>query len=145
MSLVHARGLALVRLRSVAGRSGCRCLAAHRRGHRADPQALVPSSPDAWERWEFGDEGFIDKALAEVKTPPRDPAPRNLTPLDSTGVVSFVEAIKVLRPYLSDERRAKIDEVLAWRCGNVRFVIEDPINPSNAWACLRTLDSYGIQ
>jgi len=32
-------------------------------------------------------------------------------------------------------------QVLAARSGQVRFVLEDPVNPSNAWACLRTLDS----
>ena len=36
-------------------------------------------------------------------------------------------------------------EVIDQRCGGARFVIENPINPSNAWACLRTLDSFGVQ
>ena len=38
-----------------------------------------------------------------------------------------------------------IQAVMGERTGRVRFVLEDPINPSNAWACLRTLDSFGVQ
>jgi hypothetical protein len=125
----------------------------------------VPSSEDSWERWEFGNESFIDRALAEPDTSSElldddddddldgggvgggNPASRDdgCVPVNSAGAAAYLEAIKVLRPFLSDERRAKMDEVLALRSGNVRFVVEDPINPSNAWACLRTLDSYGIQ
>merc|ERR1712129_79410 len=28
---------------------------------------------------------------------------------------------------------------------NIRFLFENPANPSNVWACLRTIDSFGIQ
>ena len=62
-----------------------------------------------------------------------------------SGVPHYLEAIRTLRPFISTERQAKIDEVLAWRSGSVRVVIEDPINPSNAWACLRTMDRFAAR
>mmetsp|Transcript_37116 Transcript_37116/g.40984 ORF Transcript_37116/g.40984 Transcript_37116/m.40984 type:complete len:112 (-) Transcript_37116:1298-1633(-) len=30
-------------------------------------------------------------------------------------------------------------------CQNTRFLLENPSNPSDVWACLRLIDSFGIQ
>ena len=54
-------------------------------------------------------------------------------------------ATEVLRPYIQDRRLTKMQNVLARRTGHTRFLYENPTNPSNVWACLRTLDSFGIQ
>jgi tRNA (guanosine-2'-O-)-methyltransferase len=54
-------------------------------------------------------------------------------------------ATNVLVPFLKPERWDKIQTVLSQRTQNVRFLFENPANPSNVWACLRTLDSFGIQ
>lgn len=35
--------------------------------------------------------------------------------------------------------------VLSQRTKNCKFLFENPNNPSNVWACLRTIDSFGIQ
>jgi len=107
------------------------------------------TSPDNWERWEFGNETFIDQALKEPLNDAR-PGSSHARAADLTvptleGVPSYLAAIKALRPFISQDRRAKMDKVLSDRSGRVRFVLEDPVNPSNAWACLRTLDSYGVQ
>ena len=61
------------------------------------------------------------------------------------GRPAFKEAADALKPFTSAERVASFERVLSERTSHVRFVIEDPINPSNAWACLRTLDSFGVQ
>ena len=54
-------------------------------------------------------------------------------------------AIDVLSPYVQPRRLARIDDVLGQRTRHARFLFENPANPSNVYACLRTLDSFGIQ
>ena len=55
------------------------------------------------------------------------------------------KAIDTLTPFVQPRRRERIDEVLDQRTRHTRFLFENPSNPSNVWACLRTLDSFGIQ
>jgi tRNA (guanosine-2'-O-)-methyltransferase len=55
------------------------------------------------------------------------------------------DATKALTPYIQTERLARIDEVFSKRTQHCRFLFENPANPSNVWACLRTMDSFGIQ
>ncbi|KAL7557873.1 hypothetical protein ACA910_010923 [Epithemia clementina (nom. ined.)] len=54
-------------------------------------------------------------------------------------------ATDLLRPFVREERVQRIESVLQQRTSHVRFLFENPSNPSNVWACLRTLDSFGIQ
>jgi hypothetical protein len=44
-----------------------------------------------------------------------------------------------------ERRLERIDDVLRMRTRHARFLFENPSNPSNVYACLRTLDSFGIQ
>eukprot|EP00934_Nitzschia_sp_Nitz4_P006540 Nitzschia sp. Nitz4//scaffold40_size135432//67452//68465//NITZ4_003245-RA/size135432-processed-gene-0.40-mRNA-1//1//CDS//3329551222//6530//frame0 len=55
------------------------------------------------------------------------------------------KAIEVLQPCLAPDRWDRIRTMLDQRTQQTRFLFENPSNPSNAWACLRTLDSFGIQ
>ncbi|CAM9524271.1 unnamed protein product, partial [Phaeothamnion confervicola] len=55
------------------------------------------------------------------------------------------KGIALLKPIVGERRRQRFDEVLKWRTKNVRFLFEHPDNPNNVWACLRTLDSFGVQ
>jgi len=55
------------------------------------------------------------------------------------------DATRALLPYIQDTRLERIDEVLSKRTQNCRFLFENPANPSNVWACLRTIDSFGVQ
>lgn len=112
---------------------------------RSRPEIPQPSqgSEDCWEKWEFGDESFIDAELARSAEGRTRPLKGN-EPLKG-NVTCYPEAIELLRPFALPDRVARMEEVLALRTGRARFVIEDPINPSNAWACLRTLDSFGVQ
>jgi tRNA (guanosine-2'-O-)-methyltransferase len=54
-------------------------------------------------------------------------------------------ATRALVPFLQENRLERIDDVLSKRTRNCRFLFENPANPSNVWACLRTIDSFGIQ
>ena len=55
------------------------------------------------------------------------------------------DATNLLLPFINDERLEKIQSILGKRTQQTRFLFENPANPSNVWACLRTLDSFGIQ
>jgi tRNA (guanosine-2'-O-)-methyltransferase len=55
------------------------------------------------------------------------------------------QASDVLLPFVKQERIERIQSVLNQRTQQTRFLFENPANPSNVWACLRTLDSFGIQ
>ncbi|KAL7515872.1 hypothetical protein ACHAWX_000945 [Stephanocyclus meneghinianus] len=54
-------------------------------------------------------------------------------------------SIDILSPYVQPRRLQRIQQVLSKRTRHARFLFENPSNPSNVWACLRTLDSFGIQ
>lgn len=54
-------------------------------------------------------------------------------------------ATEILVPYMEEKRWSRIQEVVSKRTQQTRFLFENPSNPSNVWACLRTLDSFGIQ
>lgn len=55
------------------------------------------------------------------------------------------DATQILQPYIQPKRLKRLDSVLNKRTRHTRFLFENPSNPSNVWACLRTLDSFGIQ
>lgn len=55
------------------------------------------------------------------------------------------DAMEILLPYIQKERLGRITNLLRQRTQQTRFLFENPANPSNVWACLRTLDSFGIQ
>ena len=50
-----------------------------------------------------------------------------------------------LEPWINEERLDRVRSVLRQRTKNCKFLFENPNNPSNVWACLRTIDSFGIQ
>lgn len=54
-------------------------------------------------------------------------------------------ATQLLLPYVTQDRIERIKSVLQKRTVHTRFLFENPANPSNVWACLRTVDSFGIQ
>jgi tRNA (guanosine-2'-O-)-methyltransferase len=55
------------------------------------------------------------------------------------------DATRALTPYIQSNRLERINGVLEQRTSHCRFLFENPTNPSNVWACLRTIDSFGIQ
>lgn len=55
------------------------------------------------------------------------------------------KATNILVPYMEEKRWSRIQDVVSKRTQQTRFLFENPSNPSNVWACLRTLDSFGIQ
>jgi len=60
-------------------------------------------------------------------------------------MATIQRATEVLMPFINETRWERVDQILQQRTSNVKFMFENPSNPSNVWACLRTLDSFGIQ
>ncbi|VEU38835.1 unnamed protein product [Pseudo-nitzschia multistriata] len=54
-------------------------------------------------------------------------------------------AIDALEPWINDDRLKRVSGVLKQRTKHSKFLFENPSNPSNVWACLRTIDSFGLQ
>ena len=121
-----------------------------------------------WERFEFGDcpkrearfdnnrPTDIEKATPEqLKQLHYTEAVEDATTarqlnqkLDSWRQVSpqtVQAAIRALQPFVQPDRVQRIHQVLQQRTATTHFLFENPTNPSNVFACLRTLDSFGIQ
>ncbi|CAM9244180.1 unnamed protein product [Choristocarpus tenellus] len=54
-------------------------------------------------------------------------------------------AIEILETFISKDRVERMQRVLDQRTISTTVMFENPSNPNNVWACLRTLDSFGIQ
>lgn len=61
--------------------------------------------------------------------------------LDAQGPATLVER---LTPYLSETRRAKIEEVLAARLSSIEVALESPYDPRNASAVVRSAEAFGV-
>src|SRR5438046_989867 len=61
--------------------------------------------------------------------------------IDTLGPARVCEA---LIPCLSDDRRARIDEVLAARLATVTCVVEEVYDPHNAAAAIRSCEGFGL-
>lgn len=87
---------------------------------------------------DFDEEAEEDRIVAE-KLDEMNSAFRELHP----DVVSA--ATNIIGPYINEVRLERINSVLSQRTKRSRFLFENPGNPSNVFACLRTIDSFGIQ
>jgi len=70
-----------------------------------------------------------------------DPLAGVLAQLDDEKVA---KALSLVSPLLTEQRKERLEEVLGQRCGRVQFLFENPANPSNVWACLRSMDAFGV-
>lgn len=55
------------------------------------------------------------------------------------------QALSILKPLLLENRLAKLEKILNNRSEKIRFLFDNPSNPFNVWACIRTMDSFGLQ
>eukprot|EP00594_Rhizosolenia_setigera_P017048 CAMPEP_0178958110 /NCGR_PEP_ID=MMETSP0789-20121207/11388_1 /TAXON_ID=3005 /ORGANISM="Rhizosolenia setigera, Strain CCMP 1694" /LENGTH=354 /DNA_ID=CAMNT_0020640635 /DNA_START=302 /DNA_END=1366 /DNA_ORIENTATION=- len=131
-------------------------------------EAALANNTEMWEKFEFSDspkhdtrfagdlthniqhtsdKSFEDIMESEAK---KDTQMKNalkgqnkaLLELDSELVQ---KATDVLKEYITPERFERLNTTLSQRTGNCRLLFENPANPSNVWACMRTADSFGIQ
>ena len=131
-----------------------------RKSSTSDTEAL------SWETFEFGDSPKWDDRFASSRTVVaaneeelqeiRDAEAtkdeemskqlnENTEAWHNLDADLVARATAILKPYVRPERLERIEHVLQQRTQNVRFLFENPVNPSNVWACLRTLDAFGLQ
>jgi tRNA G18 (ribose-2'-O)-methylase SpoU len=97
---------------------------------------LPPEAPPSWDDFDYS----IRPKETDFTTSETAVAPPCLVrPADIPA------AIDLLKPLISADRLKKMDSILEKRSWEVTFLFEAPTNPSNVYACLRTLDSFGIQ
>lgn len=60
-------------------------------------------------------------------------------------VLEPAEIVAILRPHLSAERIARIDDVLADRTYNLAVVVDGMVDTGNVSAVMRSADAFGIQ
>ncbi|KAJ8598438.1 hypothetical protein CTAYLR_006852 [Chrysophaeum taylorii] len=68
-----------------------------------------------------------------------------IAPPEVASVSDATAAIEVLEQFVSRERLEIIERVVDQRTSLARVAYERPSNPMNVWACLRTIDAFGIQ
>jgi len=117
-----------------------------------------------WETFEFAGrpklDGRFDESAADGIEKSSRLCPDSEAKEDENASAALEETVEVLggmtkevvagadtliAPLLTEARRARIDGVLRTRTARTRFLFENPSNPSNVWACLRTIDSFGVQ
>ena len=109
------------------------------------PRLLRRSSSSISSSWDSFDYGADPKALFSDFPAPSPSTPTPTPVIPDLPQSSIQPAIDVLAPFLQPARLEKLQSVLAQRNFKSTFLFENPVNPSNVFACLRTLDSYGFQ
>jgi tRNA (guanosine-2'-O-)-methyltransferase len=55
------------------------------------------------------------------------------------------EVIRVLGPLVTEERRARLERIIAQRLGSVAVVLDGPYDPHNGAAVVRSCEAFGVQ
>jgi tRNA (guanosine-2'-O-)-methyltransferase len=55
------------------------------------------------------------------------------------------EVIRVLEPLITEERRSRLERVLAQRLGSVAVLLDGPYDPHNGAAVVRSCEAFGVQ
>ncbi|CAM9475453.1 unnamed protein product [Pylaiella littoralis] len=109
------------------------------------------SHVDAWDTWEFGTWKTRTHSENMAEAAAREVGAANVSTLKGTGALvdqsssDLDRAVDLLKGYMSGDRMSRMQDVLDQRTRSATMVFENPANPNNVWACLRTLDSFGIQ
>ncbi|CAM9161807.1 unnamed protein product [Hapterophycus canaliculatus] len=110
------------------------------------------SHVDEWDTWEFGTwkTRTHSENMAEAAARAAGPASVSQALVGKGALVDqpasdLERAVDILQGYLSEERMSRMQGVLDQRTRSAALVFENPANPNNVWACLRTLDSFGVQ
>jgi tRNA (guanosine-2'-O-)-methyltransferase len=100
----------------------------------ADPASSFASSSTAPNLWNSNGNVYDDMRYNKF-----DPLWQRIP------IETIQKSSKILKPFMTDARHTTLSNILSKRTNHVRFLFENPGNPNNVWATLRTLDSFGIQ
>jgi tRNA (guanosine-2'-O-)-methyltransferase len=122
-------------------------------GSRYDGVHRPRPKKETWENWEYMSfekipptEGDVEPAEDRAAADDLQRAGREMQALlDGLSNEDLQRAIDSLEEFTQPERQKRLLDVLSKRTVNVAAVFESPSNPNNVWACLRTLDSFGLQ
>jgi tRNA (guanosine-2'-O-)-methyltransferase len=111
---------------------------------------FLSSSTNEWSNWEYGTFQVLENSRTEAERCKTSPDVkgryRNVDQFWRQLTDSEIElGITTLKPFCNTDRFDKFLEVIHKRTTNVRIVFENPQNPNNLWAALRTFDSFGVQ
>lgn len=118
------------------------------------PQPESSISDDDWSHWEFGSFTTRTRRTSEQTNADRSAQNKKNNANKYCNIdnewsylsdAQVEKGIQALMASSTPGRVSKLESVLDDRTSNVRFIFEDPHNPNNLWAALRTADSFGIQ
>jgi len=114
-----------------------------------------PPSEDDFDNWEYGINAGWAKEHAGRKPRPKrredgelegEEGGENDDGEEADSLVKDVAAAtKCLSGFCTDARLERLRDIVDKRTGSVHFVFENVANPNNLWACLRSLDAFGVQ
>ncbi|CEM03191.1 unnamed protein product [Vitrella brassicaformis CCMP3155] len=115
-------------------------LTALQRARTRRRQRATLSADESWEGFEYGETNWFldDGGSSEVDNVA-------VSMHDEPQGFDYESAVEALSPLVSPDRLERLQTVISQRTNHCQFVFEAPTNPNNVWACLRTLDSFGIQ
>ncbi|CAJ1941415.1 unnamed protein product [Cylindrotheca closterium] len=97
----------------------------------------VASNTDDWEA--------IAKIEAEYDVALQKDFERRHELWNSLDDELVLKATQALVPFIQEERWNRIQSIMLERTQQTKFLFENVSNPSNCFACLRTIDSFGMQ
>eukprot|EP00638_Chattonella_subsalsa_P002276 CAMPEP_0117755240 /NCGR_PEP_ID=MMETSP0947-20121206/13330_1 /TAXON_ID=44440 /ORGANISM="Chattonella subsalsa, Strain CCMP2191" /LENGTH=262 /DNA_ID=CAMNT_0005574529 /DNA_START=177 /DNA_END=963 /DNA_ORIENTATION=- len=100
---------------------------------------------DPFKQWEFGKINIEDLSTTPHENDQEKILGAMSEKYSEEEMVKIEEATKVLEEFVSEKRISTLKNVLEQRTSHSTFVFENPSNPNNVWACLRSLDSFGVQ
>lgn len=108
---------------------------------------VIKDKDSDWDKWEFG--SFTRVPLDEPRELPQWDGIVNgadgRKEEETLSAEDIAKAVATLESYVQPERLTRLRDILSKRTSFIRIVIENPSNPNNAWAALRTMDAFGIQ
>jgi len=126
-----------------------------RRKRKLHYELPKPQSEDDFDNWEFGiNAGWAkDQAGRKLRTKRREggglegeEGEENDDGEEADSLVKDVAAAtKCLSGFCTDARLQRLRNIVDKRTGSIQFVFENVANPNNLWACLRSLDAFGVQ
>ena len=140
--VVARRALGLRRAPVVVARRSAGTKLGRQRVGASDEERRLREEPLIAKQWEYGEEPFSEE---EAAAGGEAAGGFSLPDASDASDEAVAEAIRVLAPYVSEERKRAFVAVAGARTRRLSVAFERPSNPANAWACLRTLDAFGVQ